>query len=783
MNIDILITTRFEKEKLLKKYSLEKKIEQIKIYTIEEIESLYYGTLHPLSLYETVKEFKLQPSIAKLMLSYIHDIDNSFSNDKTKKIIEIKNHLLEKGYIEKSNIFKNFFQNKKIIFYHITLNKKQEKIKEILEQNNEVLIEEEKIEKKPLKIYGFYKIEEEVLFVASTITKLIQNNIDINHIKILLSSNDYDAIIFRIFSIFHIPFYNSQENLSNYPLSQKFLKCLEKETLKEALETIKNHHIKEQKIYDSIINITNPYIDMDDDISKEVIAYQIKNKKISLQKYTNIVSFVSLDDVIDEEDILFIMGVNQGYFPKIYTDDEFLSDEEKNFFHMDTSKDKNKQEKVKVLKKIYNTKNLYLSYKLVSDVNYLKSSVIEEENMEEIKEEYHYTNYDYNMYLRSKALDYYIKYHEKTNNFEQLFSLKNEDYLSYDNSYHVIDYQEYQEYMKHYIRLSYSTLTTFFKCSFRFYMSKILKIYDDKTSSSLQVGNIVHNVLCRVLKENRKDFENIIDEEIEKVVPENTSKIKFYKNKWKKEITLLIHIILKQNENTEFQNTYLEELFEIPFKRDMLMILEGKIDKVMTYKRENNLYTLIVDYKTGTIDTDFNPVYYGLNMQLLIYYYLLLKTKDNVHLAGLYYQNIMKNLMNRVDDKTYDELLLESYKLEGYTREDLILLPKLVKDLDYSFIKGLKVKKDGSFYSTSKVLNENKIEKLVDMTENHLKNAFEKIEKASFDIHPIQIGNEKKEEATGCKYCPYMDICYKRSKDFKHVKKQEKLSFLEEGDL
>ena len=136
-------------------------------------------------------------------------------------------------------------------------------------------------------------------------------------------------------------------------------------------------------------------------------------------------------------------------------------------------------------------------------------------------------------------------------------------------------------------------------------MSKILKIYDDKNSSSLEVGNIVHNVLCRVLKDNVKDYEKVIDEEIEKVLPDYSNKIDFYKNKWKKEIITFIDIILKQNKNTEFENTYLEELFEIPFKKDMLMILVGKIDKVMTYKKDNDTYVLIVDYKTGTIDTDF----------------------------------------------------------------------------------------------------------------------------------------------------------------------------------
>ena len=277
--------------------------------------------------------------------------------------------------------------------------------------------------------------------------------------------------------------------------------------------------------------------------------------------------------------------------------------------------------------------------------------------------------------------------------------------------------------------------------------------------------------------------EAMIEEEIDQVLTLPNNKNNFYKEKWKKEILTLVSIIKKQNENTDFKNTYLEELFEIPFERKMLMILEGNIDKVMTYEKDNNCYVMIIDYKTGTINTDFNPIIYGLNMQLMIYYYLLLKTKDNIKPAGFYYQNIMKNLMNREEGKTYDELLEEAYRLEGYTVQDLILLPQIVKDMDHSFIKGLKLKKDDTFSSTSKVLDEQKISKLKDVVEKNIEKAMKDIENAQFPISPKRMENELMKDATGCKYCPYQDICYRKNKDFVYLKKCEKLSFLDGGDV
>lgn len=778
MNFDVMIMSDEEKRKYLKENC--EKIHTFKLYTVEEMKKLYDGNLHPLSLYETVHSFHLLPEVANTLLSFVFDVKEVIGNEKIDLIYNIRKHLEEKGYIQKSLFFRSFFINKKILFYRIDMDEKLEKIKKELEKNNEVFFQDEKANAKMLDIQPFTSIEEEVLHVAVKITDLLLKGININHIKIHLCANDYSSVIFRIFHEFQIPYEKEKVSLYTLPLVKEFLSNLENQSLEEALQVIdeREKNQKNQKIYEQLLTVCEPYMgmDLDKETFLKVLLYELKQRKIQLYPQKDVVTFVSKFTKMEENEYLFILGVNQDYFPKTYQDDEYLLDKDKEILGLIPSWMKNKNEKEKSIQWLYQTNHLFLSYKEFSNVSYVKSSLIEELSIKEKIENYDYTNYHYNQFLHAKMMDHYMKYAEKNKDYDMLQELKNEEYRSYDSSFTGIDKTAYHDYIKHKILLSYSTLTTFFKCPFRFYMSKILKIYDKKETTSLLVGNIVHEVLCKVLKENIQDVDSIIVEEM-KDLPK-TLKNEFYQKKWKEEIKKLIQIIRSHMDNTEFQNTYLEDTFDLLFDRELQITLEGKIDKVLTYEKDGFTYAMIIDYKTGTIDTDFNPIIYGLNMQLMIYYYLLYKTKPNIRPAGFYYQNVIKNLMNRQEGKLYEELLMEAYKLQGYTSKDLILLPHLVKDLDYSFIKGLKLKKDGTFSTTSKVLDEIEIQKLTTIVEKNILKAFENIEKANFSIEPKRIGTETMTDSTGCKFCPYQDICYRKAKDFVSLKKHEKLDFL-----
>src|SRR5699024_1566890 len=49
------------------------------------------------------------------------------------------------------------------------------------------------------------------------------------------------------------------------------------------------------------------------------------------------------------------------------------------------------------------------------------------------------------------------------------------------------------------------------------------------------------------------------------------------------------------------------------------MELQGKIDRIDTYEDEENLYVKIIDYKSGNTEFDVVDLYYGLQIQLVVY--------------------------------------------------------------------------------------------------------------------------------------------------------------------
>ena len=76
-------------------------------------------------------------------------------------------------------------------------------------------------------------------------------------------------------------------------------------------------------------------------------------------------------------------------------------------------------------------------------------------------------------------------------------------------------------------------------------------------------------------------------------------------------------------------------------------------------------------------------------------------------------------------------------------------------------IKSMKVLKDGSFARYTKVLSDEQMNKLIDITEDKINKGALEIEKGNFVIAPKKIDKEN----YGCKYCEYKDICFHTEKD------------------
>ena len=120
--------------------------------------------------------------------------------------------------------------------------------------------------------------------------------------------------------------------------------------------------------------------------------------------------------------------------------------------------------------------------------------------------------------------------------------------------------------------------------------------------------------------------------------------------------------------------------------------------------------------------------------------------------------------------------MYKELKLQGYSNFDESILE--IFDISYKdseIIAGLKIKNDGTFYASSKVLNNSEISKIIDITKSNISKSVDNIVDAKFDINPKKIDNFTN---IGCQYCEMRDICYKKEKNVQIIPYQKDLSFL-----
>lgn len=785
---NIVIITPSKRE-LLTYMSDNKIIKNIKFYSLEEIRNNLDYKYKDDTLYYISSKYSIILENSKIIMNnlYYIDVDSIYDNDKLNFLKEIKLDLINNGYIIFNKLFKNNFNDKKVYVYnYFYINKYYQK----LLNNNYEVINDVLDNNKVISVNEFNTLEDEVVWCASEITNLINNGIDINNIKINLLDNDYASTIKRVFKQFNIPInLNIKHPLCSYDQSKYFNDLLNNNfSLEESILTIKENYQlnnSNKNILNSIINFVNTYnlLNLDKDTTLNLYKYYSENTYISTKNYDNMIEIIDINDnLIKEEDYIFVLGLNQDILPKTVSDNDYLTDLEKELLNIETSFEINEINKNKLINKIYSIKNLFISYKLKSAFNkYIPSSILNEINTQINYPKYKYTNKNYNNYILSKNLDKYIKYKESSTELENLY-YENNLYNSYDNSYKNINNNKLYNYLDNNLNVSYSSLETFYKCPFRYYLDNILRINKyEEDSVSIVVGNLVHYVLSVGLDKSEEEVINIIDKYLNDLNLNNDNKQYFYNNKYKKEILKLIAIIKEQLNRSSFDKSYYEEKFTIEKNKEIKVTIKGFIDKIMTLEDNDNTYVIVVDYKTGTIHSDFNYVIYGLNMQLLIYLYLIKNSNkfNNVKVAGMYWQNIIKDLLPASKDKNYNSILFDSYRLDGYTLEDINVLEFIDNNyLNGSFLKTIKTKKDGSFYNYSKVLSNDDIDKLLNIVEENIESAINKILNSDFSISPKRIGSEMLNDITGCRYCKNYDICYKKNSDIVNLKEIKDLEYI-----
>lgn len=788
----ILLIPNLIKNKVIKEVRNKNEFVDVKFMTIDEFRKKYYFTYGNETIYYLMKKYNYKYDVAKVYLNNIYYLKSNviYNKEKLIKLKKIKEELLKNGLLIKNDMFRNFIKKKNILVYGFDSLDMLDRYT-FSTMNNAEIVYNQFGSYKHNKVYEFETLEEEINYVCTNIIELLNSGIEINKIKLLNITNEYNNTLERLFDFYHIPIViNNKVNLYSTNIGLFFIENLNSDIM-VTLDEIKgkfnlNNEIN-LDIYNKIIRIVNDYIWCDNYLSiKDMLENELKNTYLTSKKLKNYVEVVDFkNNIFDDNNYYFLLNFNQGSIPVVCKNEEYITDNIKSNTLLDKTVDINKRNRSDILKMFSRIKNLVVTYKLHSlSGDYSISNINDELKLEVIKlpfSGYNYSNI-YNKLRLSAKLDDMIKYNIKDKDIGLLYNnYENIKYLSYDNNFTGLKKEKLNKYLDNKLLLSYSTIDNFNRCGFRYYISNILKLSIYKDNFMTILGNLFHYILEKSLKDN-VDIDDEYDRYLNVLDKEFNSKEKFFLNKLKNEIKFIVKTIKLQLEYCNLDEILYEEKIYIDKSRDnnIKITFMGVIDKLMYRKDGDRTICAIIDYKTGNPKIDLNTSIYGIEMQLPIYLYLASNNKkiSNVEFAGFYLQKVLNNEIVKDYKNTYEDLKKKNLKLQGYSNEDISILSEFDNSyMDSRIVKNMKTTSKG-FSTYAKVLSTDKMKKLIDIVDREINNSIDAILNCDFAINPKKIGLVN----YGCEFCQFRDICFKNNNNIVNLKEYKEQEYLEDNE-
>lgn len=363
------------------------------------------------------------------------------------------------------------------------------------------------------------------------------------------------------------------------------------------------------------------------------------------------------------------------------------------------------------------------------------------------------------------------------------------------------------------LKISVSRLEKYAQCPFAYYVQYGLKAEDRKIYefSMPDLGTFVHEVLdsfsstldkeAMSFKDIDEDFaqraiSQIVDEKVKEktgYILNSSPRYKYMANRLKRIITKSVNVISQQAKRSSFDIAGHEMSFNTkgdypPIKIELpsgdKIELIGRIDRVDELKTEDGVYIRVIDYKSGNKAFKLSDVYYGLQLQLLVYLDAILTNKEKYIKKGvipgaiLYFKidDPIVKVDENEDKEDIEKTILKELKMKGLLLKDA----KIIKAMDntitdtkegYSLIIPARVtEQKGIVDSQTSAATLEEFELLRKYARNIVIKLCEDMLGGNISISPY-----KKDKSTPCEYCSFKSIC-----QFDPSIKENKYKFLRE---
>ena len=221
-----------------------------------------------------------------------------------------------------------------------------------------------------------------------------------------------------------------------------------------------------------------------------------------------------------------------------------------------------------------------------------------------------------------------------------------------------------------------------------------------------------------------------------------------------------------QPDDYELSFRFAEDLdsIHVDLSEEEKMHLQGRIDRIDVSEDAEHVYVKVIDYKSGNKKFDLAALYYGLQLQLVVYMNAAMELESRKHPdkeivpAALLYYHIDDPTIETPVELTQEQIneeILAKLRMNGVVNSDPAVVERLDRFLqDKSKVIPVEKKKDGSFSARSGILSREEMQVVSTYVDTKIREIGREILDGKIAANPYEKGNEE-----ACTYCAYKKVC------------------------
>lgn len=312
-------------------------------------------------------------------------------------------------------------------------------------------------------------------------------------------------------------------------------------------------------------------------------------------------------------------------------------------------------------------------------------------------------------------------------------------------------------------------LERFSACAFAHFLKYGLEVTEraEYEFRAMDMGNIIHQALedfAKELRDKQMEWSELKDDERDAIADACLNKVAADYGNTILQSSARNHYMIERTRRILRRTVWAlqEQLKNGKFRPEgfEVSIGGGRIDRLDVMKEDNKVYVKIIDYKTGNTSFDLVSIYYGLQMQLVVYMDAAMQAEQRKHPdcqirpAGIFYYNVKDPMLQKEMEEDLDELdpeIFKKLKMNGLVMEDR----DVIESLDRTTISlPLSYTTKGALRKGSSVASETEFELLDAYVKKKITDIRESILDGNAEVSPYEMGNRN-----ACTYCPYQGTC------------------------